>query len=145
MESDDAKSAAFIQSFRNIIDGLLQHIQFAVYFDTDGLECSFCRMGAVFSGTLRHCLFDDIYQFARCFDRAVFSFFYDELCDSSCPAFFAVSKDDSVQFVFVIFIDHIVCAEGLVRIHTHIQWCILLIGKTAFRFIQLMRGNTDIQ
>ena len=145
MEGDDAEPATDRKPCGNVINRPLQYLQLTVYLYANCLKGALCRMGTILSCALRHCLFDNIYQLARCFNGLCFSFLYDKLRDSSRPTLLAIGENHSVQLVLVIAVHHVIRTEGPVRIHPHIQRGILLIGKAALRFIQLMRGNTDIQ
>lgn len=144
MECDDAESAAFCQAMCCLIDGSLQHIQFSIDFNSNCLKSTFCRMGTVFSGSLWHSFFDNIHQFSGGFDGLVGTLCHNKLRNAFCPAFFPISKNDTIQIGFAVCIDYIISAERLCGIHTHVQWRVLLIGETTFRLIQLMRRYPDI-
>ena len=106
MECNDAESAAFCQAVCRLVDGSLQHIQFSIDFNTNCLERTLCRMGAVFSGTLWHSLFDDIHQFSGGFDGLVSTLCHNKLRNAFCPTFFTISKNDAIQIGFAVCIDH---------------------------------------
>ena len=59
--------------------------------------------------------------------------------------FLAVVKQNPFQFLIGPFVHHLIGGKGISPVHTHIQGGIRHIGKAPAAFIQLGRGNPQIQ
>ena len=70
---------------------------------------------------------------------------HDVLCDILCEAVLPVIADDAVKLHFAVIVYNVRRSLRISLVHTHVQRCILPVGKPSGCCIQLVRGNTKIQ
>ena len=144
MKRNNTDPSSRIQKINHLIQRIPEHIQFMITLNANCLKGFLGRM-PVCPHLCRYCRFDDLIQFSCCLNRLVPPCNRNMLCNIFSKLILSVIADNPIKFLFRIFIDNILCLKRLSVIHSHIKWCIILISKTAFYRIQLIRGNSQIQ
>ena len=145
MERYDCDSSADFKRFCQELNSSVKFVKLAVYFDSDCLKGSFCRMSEFPSDRRRITIFNDFGKFG-CRSYAFFCsdcrypFRY-----SSGKLIFAVFRNNSFELCNRIFVYDVKRRQILVLIHSHIERSVFNVRKAAFRIVDLIGRNSEIQ
>ena len=141
MVTDNRQPSSRFQDFCALHQEVFECLQFAVYFNADGLK----NLAEIFVPRLGRCaLRNGFAEFTCGSDWFGIAGAHHGSCQLAGIGDFAIPREDVYQTCFVIAVHYVVCTDLSRAVHPHIERCIEAVRETAGGFINLMRGDAEI-